>query len=115
MLVLLILVASLVPVLPPAPIAGFDKIEHFSAYFALALLGSGLVAPPAVPWVMARAMLLGLALEAAQALLTDTRTADWTDVAANTAGVLAAWWLVHGRRAGWAVAAEARFDRFRRH
>jgi VanZ family protein len=114
LLVLVIVVGSLVPQSGPADIPGSDKLGHFVAYFTLALLGAGVVAPATVPWIMARAMLLGLALEAAQALLTESRTADWADVLANTTGVFAAWWLVR-RRTGWAMAAEAWFTGLRRH
>jgi len=115
LLILAIVAASLAPDVGPAAVAGYDKLGHFTAYFALALLGSGVVAVGVVPWVMARALLLGLVLEAAQALLTETRTADWADVLANTAGVLAAWCLVHGGRAGWAVGLEAWLAGLRRH
>ena len=114
LLVLIIVAGSLEPDVGSAPVAGFDKIGHFSAYFALTFLGSAVVTIDRVPWVLARAMLLGLAMEAAQALFTKTRTADWTDVLANTAGVMTAWWLVR-RRAGWALLAEAWFDSLRRH
>ena len=114
LLVLVIVVASLVPQTGMESVAGSDKIGHFAAYFALTFLGSAIVTIRQLPWVMARALVLGLAMEATQALLTDTRTADWADVLANTGGVLAAWWLVHGR-AGWAVAAEAWLAGLRRH
>lgn len=113
-LALLIVAGSLAPVFGPALMPGFDKIEHFSAYFALTILGSAVATSEGMPWVVARAMLLGLAMEAAQALFTKTRSADWADVLANTAGVMTAWWLVR-RRAGWALLAEAWLDSLRRH
>jgi VanZ family protein len=59
-------------------------------------------------------MCLGLAMEAAQALLTDTRIADWADVLANTTGILTAWWLIRGR-AGWALTVETWLAGLRRH
>ena len=114
LLVLVIVVGSLVPNSGPALVTGSDKLGHFVAYFTLALLGVGVVAPATVPWIMARAMLLGLVLEAAQALLTESRSADWADVLANATGVFAAWWLVR-RRAGWAMAAEAWLAGLQRH
>jgi VanZ family protein len=88
------------------PVTGFDKIEHIVAYFTLALLGSAVVTARKLPWVMAGTMFLGLALEAMQALVTVSRTADWADVLADAIGVSITWWIVR-RRAGWAVAAEA--------
>ncbi len=114
LLALVIVVASLVPQTGLESIAGSDKIGHFAAYFALTFLGSAIVTVRKLPWVMARVLVLGLAMEATQALLTDTRTADWADVLANTGGVLAAWWLVR-RRTGWALAAEAWLAGLRRH
>jgi VanZ family protein len=113
-LVLVIVVGSLLPDFGAASVAGSDKIGHIVAYLALAILGSAVVAPAMLPWVMARAMFLGLAIEAAQGLLTDTRSADWADVLANATGILIAWLLVH-RRAGWGMAAEAWFAGLRRH
>ena len=54
-----------------------------------------------------RCLLLGAGLEAAQALLTDTRQADWADMAANAGGILCAWIIASGGRAGWARHVEA--------
>lgn len=85
-----VVVASLLPApeLPDAP--GNDKLHHFFAYFALAaaavqlyarwasLLGAGL-----------GLVLMGVGLEHAQGLLTETRMADYWDALANTLGVVA--------------------------
>ena len=107
LLALLIVVGSLLP-MPEAPVPGdLDKLEHFLAYFALALLGSGIVEPPRLWLVMARCFALGLAVEALQAFATETRSADWADVLANALGVLAAWAVAGGSRAGWARHVEA--------
>jgi VanZ family protein len=114
LLVLVIVVASLAPARTMLGVDHLDKLGHFAAYFTLTLLGAGIVARAAVPRVIVWAILLGLAMEAAQALFTDTRTADWADALANTTGVLTAWWLVR-RRAGWALAAEAWLAGLRRH
>ncbi len=114
LLVLVIAAGSLVPEMGPASVAGSDKIGHVVAYFTLAVLGSAVVTTTKLPWVMVRVMFLGLAMEAAQGLLTDTRMADWSDVLANATGVFAAWWLVR-RRAGWAMAVEAWLAGLRRH
>jgi VanZ family protein len=113
-LVIVIVVGSLVPQTGLESVAGSDKIGHFVAYFTLTVLGSAVVTTGKLPWVVARVLFLGLALEAAQALVTDTRTADWADVFVNATGILTAWWLVR-RRAGWALAAEAWLAGLQRH
>ncbi|MGB5133400.1 MAG: VanZ family protein [Steroidobacteraceae bacterium] len=114
LLVVLIVTGSLVPDLGPLSIAGSDKYEHFTAYFTLSLLCSAVVTADRLLWVMAAVLILGMSLEAAQALLTVTRTGDWADVLANASGILAAWLLVR-RRAGWALAVEAWLAGLRRH
>jgi len=114
LLVAFIIAGSLVPDLGPLAIAGSDKFEHFAAYLALSLLSSAVVTSDRLPWVLAGVLLLGMSLEAAQALLTVKRTADWTDALANASGILVAWWLVR-RRAGWALAVEAWLAGLRRH
>ncbi len=114
LLVLVIVVASLVPQNASISVAGSDKIGHFAAYFALTVLCSAIVTARKLPWVLALTIVLGLALEALQAMVTDTRSADWADVLANMTGVLTAWWLVR-RRVGWALAAEAWLAGLRRH
>jgi VanZ family protein len=114
LLVVVIVTGSLVPDLGPLSIGISDKVEHFAAYFALTLLCSAVVTADRLPWVMAGALLLGMSLEAAQALLTVSRVADWADVLANASGILAAWLLVR-RHAGWALTVEAWLERLRRH
>jgi VanZ family protein len=114
LMVLFVVVTSLVSQPGLVSPAGTDKIEHFVAYFTLTVLGSAVVTTAKLPWVAARAMCLGLAMEAAQALLTDTRIADWADVLANTTGILTAWWLIRGR-AGWALTVETWLAGLRRH
>jgi VanZ family protein len=114
LLAALIIVASLVPGAEIRGAGGLDKLGHFAAYFTLTLLCAGIVARATGPWVIVSVILLGLAMEAAQALLTETRTADWADALANTTGVLTAWWVVRGR-VGWALAVEAWLAGRRRH
>ncbi len=89
--VALVVVASLIPTpdLGSLP-SGTDKLEHFLAYAALAagavqlyarwpsLLGAGLAL-----------VLMGIGLEHAQGLLTETRMMDRWDALANTFGVIA--------------------------
>ena len=86
-----VVVASLLPAidLPRVP-RGADKLEHFGAYCLLAAAAVQLFATRAA---LLRAGLglvaLGVALEAAQFLLTSTRMMDGWDALANTLGVLA--------------------------
>ena len=102
-----IVVASLSPS-PVVPNESFsDKTAHFLAYLSLALLGSGIAAPARLWRTMLRCFLLGAALEAAQALLTDHRVADPADLAANAAGIAAAWLIAGQGRAGWGLRAVA--------
>ena len=89
--VAVVVVVSLIPApdlgsLPP----GTDKLEHFLAYAALAagavqlyarwpsLLGAGLAL-----------VLMGVGLEHAQGMLSETRMTDRWDAFANTLGVIA--------------------------
>lgn len=98
--------------LAPTPVlaneTGSDKFGHYLAYLVLSLLASGIVSPRQLPLAMLRCFLLGAVLEGAQALLTEHRLAEWTDLAANAAGVLTAWLLMSGGRAGWAPRVAAR-------
>lgn len=88
--------------------SGSDKLGHYLAYFVLALMASGVVSAERLPLAMLRCFLLGLALEAAQAFLTENRLAEWTDLLANAAGVATAWIVSAGGRAGWAMRVAAR-------
>lgn len=97
-----IVVGSLLPMPVASDAPGLDKAEHFLAYLALALLTAGIVTPARLWLVMARCLALGLAVEALQAFVTTSRTADWTDLLANALGILAAWAITAGGRAGWA-------------
>jgi VanZ family protein len=90
-----------------------DKAGHFLAYLSLALLGSGITKPERLWVAMLRCFLLGAALELAQATLTDSRHAEWGDLAANTGGILAAWLVAGQGRAGWGYRAFARLTRRR--
>jgi VanZ family protein len=97
-----VVVVSLLPIPARELEGGSDKFWHFLTYFVLALFSAGIV-PAERLWRLAlRCLLLGACLEAAQALLTETRQADWADMAANAAGILCAWVIASGGRAGWA-------------
>lgn len=99
----LISVTSLLPppMLPTNP--GPDKLQHFAAYFLLALMASGIVPPDRLARAMLRCFVFGLVLEGVQGLVTEHRVAEWTDIAANGAGVAAAWLIASGGRAGWGL------------
>jgi VanZ family protein len=103
--------SSLAPTPPVSAPSLSDKLQHFVAYLALTLLASG-IAMPGRLWLTAfRCFLLGGFLEIAQGLLTTTRQAEWGDLAANTAGILAAWIIAGGGRAGWGLRALERVRR----
>ena len=108
LLALLIVIASLAPQDLVAPAGEADKLHHFAAYFVLTAMAAGVAAAAAVRWIAAAAFLLGLLLEIAQGAFTVDRTADWADLAANAAGILAAWLLTGRRGAGWARYVAAR-------
>lgn len=112
--VVAIIVAGSLSPFPVLPNEAFsDKFGHCAAYFVLALLASGIVAPARLWRVMLRCFLLGFGLEAAQVLLTDDRLAEWGDLAANAAGILSAWLIAGSGRAGWGLRIADRFIRGR--
>ena len=89
--VLAVIGVSLLPVrdLPPAPFSGFDKVGHGLTYAALSAYGGMLFARMRAQVRTAAALVaLGIGLEYAQALLTDSRMGDLYDAVANTLGVL---------------------------
>jgi VanZ family protein len=106
-LVILIIVASLTPSPVVLTESLSDKYAHFIAYFALSLSGSAIAAPAGLWKVMLRCLLLGASLEIAQSLLTEHRTADIADLAANAAGIALAWLIAGQGRAGWGLRAAA--------
>ena len=106
LLVLIIVSGSLVNGQATVDISGLDKLGHGGAYFALTLLGIG-IAERGLWRVAAASFLLGLCLEGAQAAWTADREADWLDLVANAAGILAAWLPLAPHGAGWARHVEA--------
>lgn len=93
-LIAIIVVLSL---MPPGPITidirYSDKFEHILAYFVLMGWFAQIYHAPATRWrMMARFILLGIALEIIQGA-GGVRTSDWTDVIANSIGVVLAWHL----------------------
>ena len=97
---------------PPVPESLIpDKVGHALAYFTLALVGSGIAVPERLWLTMLRCFLIGGALEIAQALFTEHRSAEWGDLLADLAGILVAWLITAQGRAGWGLRAFARLQR----
>ena len=87
-----------------------DKWLHAIAFFGLTLWFSGLVAREA-RWRMAFGLLLfGLAIEGCQ-LLVSYRIADWTDVGANTIGILVGMAIAAAGLGGWGLRLEDWYSR----
>lgn len=80
-------VGSLWPSMP-GPAGGLpDKLLHFGAYSALAFVFAGAIERRRW-WRIALSLLaLGIGIEIAQALWTESRNAEWLDAAANAFGV----------------------------
>jgi len=73
----------------PQVISHFDKLLHFSAFFALCLaVMFSRLGPIACVWLLFL-FGFGVAIEYGQDLMLPRRTADALDVVANTAGILA--------------------------
>lgn len=88
--------------LPPTPFDHFDKVEHFSAYLLLSLYAGMLFARVRAQALATAALIaLGVALEFAQAQLTDSRSGDAADALANSLGALAGLWLTRTPLALW--------------
>jgi VanZ family protein len=80
----------------------WDKLDHFTAYFGLALLATlGWGLRPSLFWVFLGVLAMGAGLEGLQALVG--RDAEWGDLLANSLGavtglMLAAVYLAVPRR-----------------
>jgi VanZ family protein len=107
LLVAAIVVGSLAPQQAVSIVAISDKLAHFLAYLALALAVSGISTPQRLWRAMLGCILLGATLELGQAVLTEQRSAEWGDLAANAAGIATAWLVVGRGSAGWGLRAGA--------
>ncbi|UHQ23728.1 VanZ family protein [Lysobacter sp. 5GHs7-4] len=90
--VIAVIAVSLLPAgdLPPSPFANSDKVGHFLTYALLSAYACMLFARMRPQALSAAALIvLGVGLEYAQALLTDSRMGDSRDAFANALGVLA--------------------------
>jgi VanZ family protein len=93
--------ASLWPGGVPIPVDVWDKVQHGVGYFLLTLWFAGLYPRAKYLRIALACLLLGLALEGAQAL-TATRTWQAADLVANAVGVGGALLLAYGPLGGWA-------------
>lgn len=104
-----VIVLSLVPPPPLQVPRNFDKLEHLLAYV---LLSAGAVLlfarRHAQLWLAVGLVALGVALEFAQSLLTQTRVGDWADALANASGVAIGLLLSLTPLAGWLQRIDAR-------
>jgi VanZ family protein len=80
-------VGSLWPSMPGLAGGLSDKLLHFGAYSALAFVFAGAIERRRW-WRIALGLLaLGTGIEIMQALLTESRSAEWLDATANALGV----------------------------
>ena len=87
-----VIVGSLLPAdeLPMPPFAGFDKLEHAFGYGVLSAYAVMLFARRRTQaWAAMGLVVLGIAIEIAQARWTASRSGDPSDVLADLLGVLA--------------------------
>lgn len=88
--------------LPPPPFSNFDKIEHFTAYLGLSVYAGMLFARlRGQALATAGLIAMGVALEFAQATLTDSRSGDAADALANSLGALAGLFVARTPVALW--------------
>jgi VanZ family protein len=91
LMIAMVVVGSLLPTtaLPAPPFAQFDKLEHLLGYAALSAYAVLLFASRRAQVAAAIGLVaLGIGLEFAQAMLTDSRSADVFDAATDALGVL---------------------------
>lgn len=106
-LVAAIVWASLSPDIPLHGPRNVDKLEHFTAYCALAVWFTGLY-PRTRYWRVALALLaLGLGLEIAQGAMNLGRVAEVRDMVANASGVGFGLLLALALTGSWARRVEA--------
>jgi VanZ family protein len=92
LLIASVIVGSLLPAqdLPTPQFAGFDKLEHVFGYGVLSSYAAMLFARRRTQaWAAVGLLVLGIALEIAQARWTSSRSGDIGDVLADLLGVLA--------------------------
>lgn len=111
LLIGLIIYGSLASSVPSPGVQVNDKVQHFTCYFLLTLWFSGLY-PRQQHWILGLCfVLLGAILEVLQGAFTQVRMMDVRDLAANTAGIAAAFVLAGFGIANWARRVEAWWTR----
>jgi VanZ family protein len=91
-----------------------DKWLHGMTFLFLAIWFAGLWERRAYWRIAVGLMLFGFMVEGAQ-LLVGYRTADWLDIAANTAGIMVGLAVAIAGLGGWGLWAEERYSRISRH
>jgi len=86
-------------------IAHADKWLHGLTFFVLAVWFAGLYRPRSYWWVGGGLMLFGLFVEFCQ-LMVGYRTADWIDIGANAAGIIAGLAIALTGLGGWSLRIE---------
>ena len=89
-----------------------DKWLHGLTFMFLSIWFAGLSARQGYWRIAVGLMLFGFIVEGCQ-LLVSYRTADWHDIAANTAGIIAGLTAATAGLGGWAVWAENRYSRLK--
>jgi hypothetical protein len=99
LMVLAVSVGSLAPSGASMPAGVSDKFLHFAAYAGLAFVFMGAAGRHRWLRIAVGLLALGASIELAQAGLTEARSAEWLDMAANALGVaagIAVAWLLPG-------------------
>jgi len=99
LMVLTVVVGSLAPAGSSMPAGVSDKFMHFTAYAGLAFVFMGAAGRHHWLRIAVGLLALGASIELAQGWLTEARSAEWLDMAANALGVaggIAAAWLLPG-------------------
>lgn len=102
-LVIGVIVGSLLPgpVIEEITPAINDKVEHFSAYFAMMVWFAGVYPRTKHLRVAGALLFLGIALDVLQGTVTTTRTFDLLDIAADAVGIAVALALAFWFLEGW--------------
>lgn len=100
LLIVAVVAGSLMPGHSIPRIVAQDKVLHAGTYFLLMIWFAGLYPRSRHGWIALGLMALGVGLDMLQGL-TSTRSFDPRDIAANAAGILAAFVLSYHLLEGW--------------
>lgn len=89
---LVVMALSLMPAEVPMPSTGWDKSNHFLAFFVLTLLG-GVAYPGRTALVLTGLLAYGGLIEVLQSF-TPSRSAEWGDLLADAVGLLLGWMVL---------------------